>query len=584
MALISRIPNWKLLIILTIFAGLSEGIGMAALIPILSTISPDASNISASFPFNLIPNMFNYIGVKANFFNLLCASVLLICLTFIIIFLQEKLMTSSKYKFLNLIRKNALNRLIDSEWSYLSKKNSGDLSNILIHEAERSAEALTSLLMMIGLFIQFSLYLFLNLMLSWEMTLLSFVAIIVSGLIALKLISMIRGVAEKGVHVFTHYNRFIVETIRGSKLLKSTGVTREFLKNVHLKGNEVTSIKSKILVNQSFLKLILQIVILLSITCILFIGVKVLETPTNSLFLFLFILLRLSPKTFTFHAQYHNFVTFKPALEIVDKLINEAEQKIENSTFKFKKFSNSIKKLEFKNVSYSYDNNKMALDNINVSISNHKVIGIAGKSGSGKTTFVDICLGLLKPTKGIIQIGNTNLNEYNISDYRKVISYVPQEDIFFDGTIEENIKIGLKKINQSQIKKYLEQYNLDKMLESFPNGIKTRLLEGGTNLSGGQRQRIAIIRAILREPELLILDEATSALDNQVEHDFRKCFKYLSQKTTILIVAHRLSNLKQSDLILVFDNGKIVQKGKYGELINKNGIFKELIEIENKNV
>ena len=122
MALISRIPNWKLLIILTVFAGLSEGIGMAALIPILSTISPDASNISASFPFNLIPNIFNYIGVKANFFNLLCASVLLICLTFIIIFLQEKLMISSKYKFLNLIRKNALNRLIDSKWSYLSKK------------------------------------------------------------------------------------------------------------------------------------------------------------------------------------------------------------------------------------------------------------------------------------------------------------------------------------------------------------------------------------------------------------------------------------------------------------------------------
>ena len=289
----------------------------------------------------------------------------------------------------------------------------------------------------------------------------------------------------------------------------------------------------------------------------------------------------MSPKTFTFHAQYHNFVTFKPALEIVDKLINEAEQKIENLNFKFKKFSNLIKKLEFKNVSYSYDNNKMALDNINVSISNHKVIGIVGKSGSGKTTFVDICLGLLKPTKGIIQIDKTNLNQYNISDYRKVISYVPQEDIFFDGTIEENIKIGLKKINQNQIKKYLEQYNLNKMLESFPNGIKTRLLEG-EQIYGGQRQRIAIIRAILREPELLILDEATSALDNQVEHDFRKCFKYLSQKTTILIVAHRLSNLKQSDLILVFDNGKIVQKGKYSELINKNGIFKELIEV-NKN-
>ena len=184
----------------------------------------------------------------------------------------------------------------------------------------------------------------------------------------------------------------------------------------------------------------------------MFIGVKVLETPTNSLLLFLFILLRLSPKTFTFHAQYHNFVTFKPALEIVDKLIVEAEQKIENSSLKFRKLNKSIKKLEFKNVSYSYDNHKMALDNINVSISNHNVIGIAGKSGSGKTTFVDLCLGLLKPTKGIFQIDDTNLNEYNISDYRKVISYVPQEDIFFDGTIEENITIGLKKLIKIKLK------------------------------------------------------------------------------------------------------------------------------------
>jgi len=579
----TRLPYWYLLIFLIILSGFAEGIGMSALVPILTTISSETDTLSNSFPFNIIPKVFLFFEIEPSFLNLLGSCVSLVALTFLIIFFQEKLLFKSKYKFLNEIRMTSLNKLFSSNWSFLSKKNSGDISNILIHEAERGSDGITAFVTMIALGFQLLVYLIFTFLLSWQMTLISLIAISVSSIVAIYLIRSIRSVAEQGVQVDTFYNRFIVETIRGSKLLKSTATSDTYLKKVNAMGLDVTSIKNQILLSQSKLKLILQIIILISMAFILYVGIELLDIPINTLFIFVFILLRLTPKTFTFHAQYHNYVAFKPALNIVDQLIYEANLEFEKEgKTKGNKLA-LVNEIIFNKVFYKYKkDSNFVLKNIDMKIPCNKIIGIAGKSGSGKTTFIDIILGLLKPSEGFVKIDGINLNKININQYRKKISYVTQDSIFFDGTLKDNIILGQNKINKNELKKCIKAAQVDKVINDLPNGLDTLISEAGSNLSGGQKQRIAIARALYRKPKLLILDEATSALDNEVESKFRYALKKHCKDITVIIISHKLINLKYADLILVFEKGQIVQNGKFIDLQNSSGVFSHLLKIEDK--
>ena len=176
------------------------------------------------------------------------------------------------------------------------------------------------------------------------------------------------------------------------------------------------------------------------------------------------------------------------------------------------------------------------------------------------------------------------MNLINKNEYRNIISYVPQDNIFFNGTIRENITLGIDNVEDKEVIKCLKVAQIYDFVFSFSTGLYTLMSEAGSNMSGGQKQRLAIARALLRKPKLLILDEATSSLDNEIESNFRNALEQYEGKVTIIIVAHRLSNLRNTDFILVFDKGEIVQNGKYNQLSIKDGIFKKLLEINDRTI
>ncbi len=236
--------------------------------------------------------------------------------------------------------------------------------------------------------------------------------------------------------------------------------------------------------------------------------------------------------------------------------------------------------IQFKDVGFSYKNsNKKIISNLNLNISEGKFIGIAGPSGCGKSSLIKILTKLEKNTSGIITIDNRNLDNLSRRDISEIIALVPQNPFLVAGTIRENICYGNhKKVTNEEVKEAAKRAYIDDFIESLPNGYDTILAEGGNNLSGGQRQRIAIARVFLRKPKILILDEATSALDNTSEKYIQKQIEQLQieNNTLIISIAHRLTTLENCDSILVFDNGQIVQKGKYHELITTAGIFQDM--------
>lgn len=245
----------------------------------------------------------------------------------------------------------------------------------------------------------------------------------------------------------------------------------------------------------------------------------------------------------------------------------------------------SLKKKAFihlKDVDFAYHNNKKkVIDQLSLDICEGEFIGIAGPSGCGKSSLIKMLTKLEKRLSGEIVIDGKNLDCLSRKDIADMIALVPQNPFLVAGTIRENICYGMqRKVTDNEIKKAAAQAYIDDFIESLPEGYETVIAEGGNNLSGGQRQRIAIARVFLRKPKILILDEATSALDNTSEKYIQREIEKMQKENqiTVLSIAHRLTTLENCDSILVFDHGRIIQNGKYQDLIECSGVFQDMYQ------
>ena len=229
------------------------------------------------------------------------------------------------------------------------------------------------------------------------------------------------------------------------------------------------------------------------------------------------------------------------------------------------------KKISLKNISFEYPNaQKTSLKNINLIIPAKTKVGFIGTTGSGKTTTIDIILGLLEAQKGTLEVDNQIITNSNRRAWQRSIGYVPQHIYLADQSIEANIAFGLSpdKIDKLAVEKASKIANLHGfIIDKLPNKYQTIVGERGVRLSGGQRQRIGIARALYHDPKVLILDEATSSLDSQTEKAIMDALNNLNKEVTIILIAHRLNTIKECDLIYKLDNGKIVSKGTFNEVI-----------------
>ena len=241
-------------------------------------------------------------------------------------------------------------------------------------------------------------------------------------------------------------------------------------------------------------------------------------------------------------------------------------------------FTNDIK---FDNVHLSV-NEKDILRGITFTAQAEKTTAIVGPSGAGKTTLFNLIGRLIDPDKGNVEIGNISVKDISLEELRHNLSYVSQDSWLFDESIEENIKIGNPNASPEDYKKAILSANANDFIDEMPNKEKTPVGPRGSNLSGGQRQRIAIARAILRNTPILLLDEPTSALDNEAESQITKTISSLSGGRTTLIIAHKISTIKDSDHIIVLDNGLIIDQGTHSDLIDRCETYKSLYEIENR--
>jgi len=233
--------------------------------------------------------------------------------------------------------------------------------------------------------------------------------------------------------------------------------------------------------------------------------------------------------------------------------------------------------VDFENASFRYpDGDKDIIKDFSLSVNPGECVAFVGSSGSGKSTIMNMIIGFLQPTSGVMKIDGKPIESINLTTYRKFISVVPQNSILFNGSIKDNITYGVADVTEDRLKQIVEYANINEFLPSLPDGLDTVVGEHGDKLSGGQKQRISIARALIRDPKILILDEATSALDNISEYHVQQAISTLIKGRTTFIVAHRLSTIRDADKIVVMDEGRIVETGTFDELMAKKGHFYEL--------
>ncbi|EMY76216.1 ABC transporter, ATP-binding protein [Leptospira weilii serovar Ranarum str. ICFT] len=271
---------------------------------------------------------------------------------------------------------------------------------------------------------------------------------------------------------------------------------------------------------------------------------------------------------------------FLPSYEQLILLKNRAAKFEEKEGNKY--FSILQNGIEFKNVSFSYPGRIDTLNDINLFVSKSKMTAFVGESGAGKSTVIDLILGLQIPDQGQVLLDGMPLDQWKQNSFREKIGYVPQDPFLFNATIRENLLWSFENAKDKDLWDILSLANAENFVKELPLGLETIVGDRGVKLSGGQRQRIALARALLRKPELLILDEATSALDSESEKLIQQSIERVAHQTTIVVIAHRLSTIAKADQVYVLQKGNLVEEGSFKTLSRKaGGLLNTMLNTQN---
>lgn len=291
--------------------------------------------------------------------------------------------------------------------------------------------------------------------------------------------------------------------------------------------------------------------------------------------------IRLVPSFSKIYSNVNLFHYSKNSLDMVYGVLKErSNQKLKISILQdvlpgLKEYS-----VDLQNITFCYEGaSKPIFDHLSITIPFKQTVAIAGLTGSGKSTLIDIAMGLLMPSQGNLSYRGSVINQDNVLEYRKRIGYVPQNLCLIDDTISANIAFGIPidKIDSERLKRGIKIAQLEPFIKDLPQGLNTQIGEKGIRISGGQKQRVGIARAVYRNPEILILDEATSALDRYTEVKLYAALRDFNKELTILLVTHRMDTLQHADYIYVMDSGKIVDQGSFKALLENSDIFRKII-------
>ena len=567
-----------LLIVMILIMAIIDAIGVASILPFMAVLT-NPTLIETNIILNTMFQFLSFFGVKNKTDFLFALGFLVFFfLVFSLIFkaltsyLQIRFVVSREYSISRLF----VERYLNQPYSWFLGRNSADLGKTILSEvATVVGSIINPLIELIARSFVVIALIILLLITNAKLTII--ITIILGGSYGIIFFSFrkyLNHIGELRVKNNSLRFRAVNEAFGAAKEVKARGLEQNYIKNYSKAAYIYNRNQASAYIVRQLPRYFLEALAFGGAILIILYQMKQSSNFNDALpiiSLYIFAGYRLMPAVQQIYSSFSNLTFTSASLDTLFFDLKELEPFDENQD---KNILNHKKSITLKNVYFTYPNSQVpVLKNINLNIPAKSFIGIIGPTGSGKTTAVDIILGLLEPTKGTLEVDGKIITKKNVRSWQRAIGYVPQHVYLSDDTIAANIAFGIdpNDICQERIKKVSKIAELHEFIENeLPKQYKTIIGERGVRLSGGQRQRIGIARALYHNPQVLILDEATNSLDTETETIVMTAINNLNKEITIIVIAHRINIVKNCDIIFKIEKGHLVAKGAFNEVINYN--------------
>lgn len=577
-------------VICMVLISILEGAGIYMLIPMLAAIGILDTNIGGSLPLEWLQSMVQHIPADSKLAVVLAVFVSIVAFQAFLQRNQTILSSQIQQHFVHTLRYETYQLLLHSKWELFMSKRKSDFSHILTSELARVSQGTTLLLRLASASIFTIIQIAFAFWLSPLLTLLVLCSAIVLFFLLRPFVHKAKKLGDHTSDLSQQYMTEIVEHFNGMKDIKSNGLEEQHIEGfralcLRMEKNMVDFIKLN-----SATQLIYQISAVIIIALFVYSSLHLFASEGESMLLLIVIFSRLWPRFSMIQTSIEYIVSMVPAFRSLMQLQSDCEQSKDNNASHRNKSPDSddmpilLKQgIRYEQLSYRYPGQKKdALHEINAFIPVNGMTAVVGRSGAGKSTFIDLLMGLIEPTEGRIKLDHLPLQEEHPGRWRQSLSYVSQDPFLFHSSIRENLLLVMPHATEEELWESLEFAAAD-FVKKLPHGLDTVIGDRGLRLSGGERQRIVLARAILRNPSILVLDEATSALDSQNELQIQEALDRLKGTMTIIVIAHRLSTIRNADQVIVLEDGKVMQQGEYeGLASDEDGVFGQLLSYQTR--
>ena len=560
---------------LLVLVGFTEGVGLLLMIPLLQLIGLDLGAGPVGFIGDAVRSVVAGIGLTPTLGAVLVLYVGVIVSNAFLLRSANLVATSVAHEHAARLRATLQAAIARADWTFHTRSRNAHLTQVLSTEISRVVIATGALLTLSTRVLIASVYAGLALVLAPPLAM-------GVALAALALFALFRrhvrrahqiGAAIVAANAAMH--DAISENLAGVKITKSHGVETRYVEAFSDLAHRVAHLyvaSSKIQLDVSFW---FRTASALLLSAFVYLALAAFNVSTAGLLLLLFVFARLVPMAQSLQNTYQSFVAAIPAYDSVVDLMQRCEAAAESAG---SATGASLRgAIAVESLTFEYDLDRPVLHGVTLTIAPGETTAIVGPSGGGKSTLVDLLIGLLVPQSGRIAVGNEVLDGSNLQDWRASVGYVPQEAFMFHDTVRNNLLVTKPEASELELWAALKAASADSFAAKLPEGLETVLGDRGVRISGGERQRLALARALLRRPSLLVLDEATSNLDAENERRVQSAIDDLRGSVTIVTIAHRIATVRNADMIYVLEAGNIVEAGEWDELVAvEHGRFRHL--------